>query len=104
VELEAMQRQARAWGSESDKHGHTHLPPGNLTDAEMRNLRVVKTAEFDHFWAQMMTFHEDAATELADVELQQGVHPPTRALARSFQAEEDRPANRLLALLESPPR
>jgi uncharacterized protein (DUF305 family) len=99
-----MQRQARAWGSESDKHGHTHLPPGNLTDAEMRNLRVVKTAEFDHFWAQMMTFHEYAATELADVELQQGVHPPTRALARSFQAEEDRPANRLLALLESPPR
>lgn len=103
-EVAVMHGRLRAWHAETDNHGHTHLPPGNLTDSEMTSLRSVTGLEFDRYWSQMMTFHEMAAGELAGVERQQGIHPETRALARALDAAQDRLTDQLLDLLKAFPK
>jgi uncharacterized protein (DUF305 family) len=103
-ELTIMHRRLRAWHAETDGDGHTHVPPGNLTASEMASLRAVKGLEFDRYWAQMMTFHEMATSEMAGVEQQQGIHPETRSLARALDSAQDRLVNQLLDLLKTFPK
>jgi uncharacterized protein (DUF305 family) len=103
-ELAAMQRRLQAWRAETDDHGHTHEPPGNLTAEKMASLRGVKGRQFDRYWCQQMVFHEMPTGELADVERQRGVDPETRRLAATLDAAQDRLVDQLLELLKTFPK
>lgn len=103
AQLAIMKRQLVSWQAESDHHDHVHEPPGNVSAADLADLRAVQGREFDRYWLQTMTLHEIATHDLAQVELEQGRHGPTRTLARELDAAQDRLTNELLAVLKTFP-
>jgi uncharacterized protein (DUF305 family) len=103
-ERTSMQRRLQDWRAESDNHGHTHEPPGNLNAEQMASLRRVMGGQFDRYWCQQMVFHEMATSDMADTERQQGVDPATKRLASTLDAAQDRLVDQLLDLLKTFPQ
>ncbi|MEE3849948.1 DUF305 domain-containing protein [Gordonia sp. LSe1-13] len=120
-EIDEMSARLREWGVAdastsdpstsgghmSDDGGHgDHMSPdghdmaGMMTPAEMAALSAARGAEFDRLWLEGMIAHHEGAVEMADTELADGIHEPSRELAtriKATQQDEIEEMNSILA-------
>jgi len=55
-----------------------------LTDAEMEQLRNPEGAKFDRLFLRAMIRHHEGAIEIAEHQLDTGMHPDAKAMAQSI--------------------
>lgn len=87
-EIEQMQGWLRGWGvaAPGDMAGHMgHMGmDGMLSAAELEELESLRGPAFERTWLQGMVRHHEGAIDMAEQVLEDGVHEPTRALARTI--------------------
>ncbi|MEE4022176.1 DUF305 domain-containing protein [Gordonia sp. PKS22-38] len=112
-EIDEMSARLREWGvadastsdpSASDGHGDhmasdRHDMSGMMTPAEMAALSAASGAEFDRLWLEGMIAHHEGAVEMADAELADGTHEPSRELATRIKATQQDEIEEMNAIL-----
>jgi uncharacterized protein (DUF305 family) len=95
-EVSLMQGWLNSWGKPATPEGMDHATmqmPGMMSEAEMRQLRVINGEDFDLLFLDMMTAHHEGAIEMATTELRDGSLPEVKRLAQQIidaqQAEID---------------
>jgi uncharacterized protein (DUF305 family) len=86
-EIEQMQAWLREWGvapagDMSDHMGHMGMD-GMLSAAELDELEGLSGTTFERAWLEGMVRHHEGAIDMAEQVLEDGVHEPTRQLART---------------------
>lgn len=61
---------------------------GMMSAEQMQELRTADDAEFEQLWLEMMTEHHEGAIEMAEQEVEDGLHPDAVALAESIIASQ----------------
>jgi uncharacterized protein (DUF305 family) len=86
-EVTLMQGWLKRWGKptapEGVDHGAMHMP-GMISEADMRQLMIVKNRDFDLLFVDMMTAHHQGAIEMATTELRDGSLPEVKRLAQQI--------------------
>ncbi|WP_030421571.1 DUF305 domain-containing protein [Streptomyces sp. NRRL F-5065] len=86
-EITTMTGWLESWGEEvpaetsgAGHAGHEGMP-GMMDDREMTELEGASGADFDRMFLTMMIAHHEGAVEMAETELAEGRHGPSRAMA-----------------------
>jgi uncharacterized protein (DUF305 family) len=86
-EVALMQGWLKRWGKpatpEGMDHGAMHMP-GMMSEADMRQLMIVKNRDFDLMFVDMMTAHHQGAVDMATTELRDGSLPEVKQLAQQI--------------------
>jgi uncharacterized protein (DUF305 family) len=86
-EITLMQGWLKSWGKPATPagtdHGAMHMP-GMISEADMRQLMIVKNQDFDLAFVDMMTAHHEGAIEMATTELRDGSLPEVKRLAQQI--------------------
>jgi uncharacterized protein (DUF305 family) len=86
-EVALMQGWLERWGKptapEGTDHGAMHMP-GMVSEAQMRQLMVIKDQDFDLAFVDLMTTHHQGAIEMANTELRDGSLPEVKRLAQQI--------------------
>ena len=93
-EIKTMQGWLTSWGAgttssmpgmtDGSMPGMDHGMPGMMSDADMKQLKGVKGAEFDKMWLDMMVKHHQGAVDMAKTELAKGGDADAKALAQKI--------------------
>ncbi|MXP21981.1 DUF305 domain-containing protein [Gordonia sp. HNM0687] len=99
-EIDEMAARLAEWGISGDGDGHSsgdhavgshatgHDMSGMMTPAQMTTLSQARGTEFDRMWLEGMIAHHEGAIVMADAELADGVHGPSRELAERVKATQ----------------
>jgi uncharacterized protein (DUF305 family) len=86
-EVTLMQGWLKRWGKPATPagtdHGAMHMP-GMMSEAQMRQLTVIKNQDFDLAFLNVMTTHHQGAIEMANTELRDGSLPEVKQLAQQI--------------------
>jgi uncharacterized protein (DUF305 family) len=86
-EVTLMQGWLKRWGKpttpEGMDHGAMHMP-GMMSEAQMRQLMILKNQDFDLAFVDMMTTHHQGAIDMATTELRDGSLPEVKRLAQQI--------------------
>jgi len=106
-EIEQMEEWLREWGesvpetSPMDSMDHEDMGPmsGMMSDSQMDSLEEASSSAFERMWMTMMIRHHRGAIEMAQAELEAGMHPGALGMARDIVVSQQGEIDQMRSLL-----
>jgi uncharacterized protein (DUF305 family) len=86
-EVTLLQGWLKSWAKPATPEGTDHgamKMPGMMSEADMRQLRLLRSEDFDRLFLDMMSAHHEGAIQMATTELRDGSLPEVKRLAQQI--------------------